>query len=112
MYWPASHAPHAVFAVVVHAAVRFWPKPHVSQSLHDAFAPSFWYVDPAVQPGHDPLPAWPVGHDAQLCLLPETAQPDPLLHDVSVCELLSCHVLSGHAPQTMLLSASQAAVCF
>ena len=57
------------------------------------------------------MPAWPVGHDAQLCLSVETAQPDPLLQDVAVCELLSCHLALGHVPQTMLLSASQAVVC-
>ena len=41
------------------------------------------------------MPAWPLGHAEQLCLLVETAHPLPLLHDVDECEGLFCHVLSG-----------------
>ena len=44
-------------------------------------------------------------------MTPRTAHPAPDLHD-DVCDVLSCQVLEGHAPQTMLLSASQAAACF
>ena len=81
------------------------------QSLQLACPPWFWNL-PAPHPGHEPVPAWPAGHDAQDDLPPLTAQPDPLLQPDNVCDVLSCQVLEGHAPQTMLLSASQAAVCF
>ena len=67
---------------------------------------------PEPQPGHDPFPAWPAGHAEQLCLLLETAHPAPDLHDVLVCDVLSCHVLAGHAPQTTFADAEHADVCF
>ena len=49
--------------------------------MHVAFSVWSWYVVDG-QAAHDPVPAWPAEHAAQLCLFDETAQPAPDLHEV------------------------------
>ena len=84
---------HQFDGQVWHAACPFW----------------FWNV-PAMQLGHDPVPACPAGHAVHADLAWFTAQPFPLLHDVDVCGLLSCHCACGHAAHTTLAVAEHAAV--
>ena len=60
--------------------------------MHAAFSVWSWYVVDG-QAEHDPVPAWPAEHAAQLCLFDETAQPSPDLHDVAPEP--SCHWFAG-----------------
>ena len=78
--------------------------------MHAALLPSFWYW-PLSQSGHAPVPAVPVAHAVQLVCSVFTAQPAPLLHDVSVCAVLSCHVVAGQSAHARFAVAEHAAVC-
>ena len=102
-FQPAGHPLHAVLP----SCSWYRPALHVAQLT---FPCALWNC-PLPQSAHAPVPLFPAAHVEHALLPPLTAHPAPDLHDVDVCELLSCHVLAGHAPQTTLLSASQAAVC-
>ena len=85
----------------------YWP---AAQLLHEAWDPWFWNC-PFGQLPQDPVPLVPAAQPEHAVLPLLTAHPAPDLQLVPVCAP-SCHVLAGHAPQTMLAVVEHAVLRF
>ena len=87
-----------------------WYLPAVQDAQTD-FPAEFWNL-PVPQFGHDPVPALPLSHAAQLSFALLTAQPAPELHEFKWWLLLSCHFALGQFPHTMFALVEQGEVRF